>query len=109
MPSFLRNEVVLVSYPFTDFSAMKIRPAIVIHAPHSSVDLVLVPLSSQIAGLTDGEFVLNDWAAAGLKMPSAIKRRIATIHPSLVIRKIGSLTPVDAVHLDASLRFWLGL
>jgi mRNA interferase MazF len=76
MPNFSRSEVVLVHYPFTDLSATKVRPAVVVHAPHSSVDLLVVPLTSQVAFLGDGEFTLADWRAAGLHIPTAAKRGV---------------------------------
>lgn len=109
MPNCLKNEVILVHYPFTDLSATKVRPAVVIHAPHSSPDLILVPCTSQTAGLRPGEFVLGDWSAAGLHVPTAVKRGIYTIHPRLVLRRLGQLAPADASRVEQSLRTWLGL
>ncbi len=38
MPSFLKNDVVLVRYPFSDLSAAKVRPAVVVNGPHVSED-----------------------------------------------------------------------
>ncbi len=35
MPSYLKNEVILVKYSFSDLSSSKVRPAIVVNAPHS--------------------------------------------------------------------------
>jgi mRNA interferase MazF len=101
--------VVLVRYPFTDQSGAKVRPAVVVHAPHPSHDSLIVPLTSQVAVLLPGEFILSDWAAAGLHVPSAVKRGIATVHPRLVVKLVGRLTPADGMQLDQSLRGWLGL
>jgi mRNA interferase MazF len=56
-----------------------------------------------------GEFVLADWKAAGLNVTSAAKRGMYTIHQSLVIKTLGSLSVSDTVSVDASLRGWLGL
>ena len=33
MANFSKNDVILVHYPFTDHSASKVRPAVVVHAP----------------------------------------------------------------------------
>ena len=109
MPSYLKNEVVLVNYPFTDLSATKVRPVVVVHAPHVSQDNLLVPMTSQTTALLAGEFVLSDWAAAGLLLPTAVKRGIYTIHPRLIVKKLGQLSPGDAQKVDDSLRTWLGL
>ena len=64
---------------------------------------------SKIGSLLDGEFVLTDWAAAGLNVVTAVKRGIYTINRSLVIKTVGKLADVDIDRLDQSLRGWLGL
>ena len=61
MPSYSRHDVVLVRYPFTDLSNLKVRPAIIVSVPHVSQDVLIVPLTSQTASLLLGEFVLSDW------------------------------------------------
>lgn len=103
MPNSLKNEVLLVHYPFTDLSATKVRPAVVVHAPHPSPDLLLVPCTSTTAGLRAGEFVLSDRAAAGLNVPTAVKRGVYTAHPRLVVRRLGQLSPADAAQVEQSL------
>jgi mRNA interferase MazF len=108
MPSYSRNDVLLVRYPFTDLSGFKVRPAIAVHAPHPSQDNFIVPLTSRLAGLQPGEFALSDWETAGLNVPSAVKRGIYTIHPSLVAKFVGHLSITDSQHLEKSLREWLG-
>lgn len=108
MPNYLKNDVLLVLYPFTDLSGRKVRPAVVVHAPHPSQDVFVVPLTSQTRSPAPGEFVLTDWSSVGLNAPSMVKRGIYTLHPSLVVKQLKSLTPLDAQLLDQSLRTWLG-
>jgi mRNA interferase MazF len=109
MPSYSKNEVILIRYPFSNLSGSKIRPAIVVGEPHPSQDLFVVPLTSRNAGLLSGEFPLANWAAAGLNVPSAVKRGLFTIHQSLVLKTVGSLREPDAQSMQTSLREWLGL
>ena len=109
MPSYSRNDVLLVRYPFTDLSGVKVRPAIVVHAPHPSQDSFVVPLTSRLVALQPGEFILADWEKAGLNVPSAVKRGIYTIHPSLIVKSLGHLSAKDSRQLTKSLREWLGL
>ena len=109
MASFSKNEVVLVHYPYTDLSRTKVRPAVIVHALHASQDNLMVPLTSQITSLLAGEFVLADWAATGLHVATAVKRGIYTIHPRLVVQRLGQLSHGDGQQLDQSLRDWLGL
>lgn len=108
MPSYSKNEVILVRYPFSDLSATKVRPAVVVHAPHPSQDSLIVPLTSRTADLLLGEFVLT-WATVGLKLPTAVKRGIYTVHLSLIVKVVGQLSSQDAQAIEQSLREWLGL
>jgi predicted ATPase len=66
MKSFSKNNVILVRYPFSDLSGSKVRPAVIVSAPHVSQDIFIVPLTSNLATLLAGEFVLTDWKAAKL-------------------------------------------
>jgi mRNA interferase MazF len=109
MPSFSKNDVVLVRYPFSDLSAAKVRPAIVVSASYPSQDSCIVPLTSRTAGLRPGEFVLTGWVDAGLNVPSAVKRGRYTIHSQLVLKWLGQLSQPDAKELERSLRGWLEL
>ena len=109
MPSYSRNDILLVRYPFTDLSGVKVRPAIVVNAPHPSQDSFVVPLTSRLAVLQPGEFILAEWQSAGLNVPSAVKRGIYTIHPSLIAKLVGHLSAKDSRHLEKSLQEWLGL
>lgn len=109
MPSYLKNEVILVKYPFSDLSGSKVRPAVIVNAPHHSQDVLIVPLTSKTAALLAGEFVLADWKLAGLNVESAVKRGIYTLQQHLVAKKVGRLSDADAKELERSLRAWLGL
>lgn len=109
MPSYSKNEVILVRYPFSNLSGSKVRPAIVVNDSHTSQDVIIVPLTSKVSPLLAGEFVLADWKIAGLNVPSAAKRGLYTVHQTLVMKSIGKLSDMDAGSLEHSLRDWLGL
>lgn len=109
MPSFLKTEVVLVRYPFSDLTSAKVRPAIVVYAPHASQDLFVVALTSKKNNLSAGEFVLTDWMKAGLNVETAVKRGIFTVKETLVRKRVGRLESADAEQLESSLRTWLDL
>jgi mRNA interferase MazF len=70
---------------------------------------MITPLTSKTSPLLEGEFVLSEWAGAGLNVATAIKRGIYTVHESLVIKVIGQLMDIDAKQLEQSLQGWLGL
>jgi mRNA interferase MazF len=108
MPSYSKNDIILVRYPFSNLSSSKVRPAIVVSAPHVSQDIMIVPLTSKTASLVEGEFILTEWSTAGLNVATAVKRGLHTVHESLVVRKIGKLAASDAERLEQSLQDWLG-
>jgi mRNA interferase MazF len=109
MPSFSRNEIILVRYPFSDLTAVKVRPAIVVGALDRSPDYLIVPLTSRTGRAGPGEFVLADWQASGLNLPSLVKRGVYTVHASLILKSVGRLSAPDARRVDESLRLWFEL
>ncbi len=109
MPNYLKFDVVLVKFPFSDLSGSKVRPAVVVNAPHISSDIFFVPLTSKTNKLLLGEFVLADWKAAGLNVETSAKRGIYTLKETLVLKRVGKLSSKDSDQLDSSLRDWLGM
>jgi len=109
MPSYSKNDTILVRYPFSDLSSSKVRPAVVVSAPHLFQDIIITPLTSKTSSLLEGEFVLSEWATAGLNVATAVKRDVSTMHEPLVIKVIGQLVAADAKQLEQALRGWLAL
>jgi mRNA interferase MazF len=109
MPNSSKNDIILVRYPFTDLSGAKVRPAVVVSAPHVSQDIFIVPLTSKTDSLLAGEFLLADWMIGGLNVPTAVKRGLYTVHQTLIVKTVGRLTQSDAHQLQRSLCEWLGL
>lgn len=52
-----------------------------------------------------GEFVLSEWAAAGLNVVTAVKRGVYTVHEGLVIKVIGQLSKYASCLHNHSLGF----
>lgn len=109
MKSYSKNDVILVRYPFSDLSGSKVRPAVIVSAPHISQDVFIVPLTSNLTSLLPGEFVLTSWKAAKLNVPTAAKRGLYTLHQSLIVKTVGKLSDPDTKTLENSLRSWLGI
>jgi mRNA interferase MazF len=55
MPNYSKNVIILVRYPFSDLSNAKVRPAVIVNAPHSSQDIMIVPLTSKTGSLLEIE------------------------------------------------------
>ncbi len=99
-----RNDVVLLPIPFTDLTSRKVRPAIVVG--RKGADLFLVPITSV---LSNTDFPLKEWRAAGLNAPSGVKAQLATLEERLVVKIVGKLTATDSQLLNERLRIWLQL
>lgn len=112
MMRFEFGDIVLVPFPFTDQSAMKKRPAVVVSSQTYNTerpDLIILAVTSQIRPSNNfGEVIVNQWQQAGLLKPSAIKPVITTIEKNLVIKPMGRLTPPDREALLACLQSILG-
>ena len=104
--------VVLVPFPFTDQSASKKRPAVVVSNRDYSLsrpDLVMMAITSQVrAILALGEAWVSHWQQAGLLKPSAIKPVFTTLDQRLVIRQLGKLQPADVQALRTAMAEVLG-
>lgn len=112
MTGYEFGEIVLVPFPFTDQSATKHRPAVVISSTayhRARPDLIIMAVTSQ-QPTSDalGEVVVEDWRAAGLLKPSVLKPVLTTIDPTLILKKLGRLTASDQVHLRQALAQILG-
>ena len=106
------GDVVLVPFPFTDQSAAKQRPAVVIStAAYNAArpDVIVMAVTSQLrASAAFGEVWLDEWAAAGLLKPSAVKPVIATLEGSLAIRQLGTLSAPDTAALQRAIAMIVG-
>lgn len=81
--AFQRGDVVLIPFPYTDLTATKTRPDIVVSsAAYHTVrtELLLAYVSSQIAKATPPvDIILSDWRRAGLPKPSFVRPKVAAI------------------------------
>jgi len=106
------GDVVLVPFPFTDQSATKKRPAVVVSSgPYhrAGTDLVIMAITSQLqAARTAGEFRVKEWREAGLLKPSAVKAVITTIERTLVVQRLGRLKPQDQQSLRRAIAAIIG-
>ena len=88
----MKGKIVLVPFPFTDLTAAKLRPALVIY--EGEKDVVLAFLSSKVPSeLSDADvLVTKNHTEAGLKVDSVIKLdKIATVLKDLIVGELGEL------------------
>lgn len=104
--AYNRGDVVLVPFPFADLKSTKARPALVVNDPSyetSSGNLILVMITSQAQKYAT-DYALANWALAGLKKPSVVRIKIATISTALVLLKVGGITQNDLSQVEVQIR-----
>jgi mRNA interferase MazF len=120
MPRALRRgDVVLVAFPFTDLTATKVRPAVVVspdRAHRVTGDAILAALSSVIPkrSLLPTELLIADrspgFAATGLKCSSLLLcGKLFTMERRLVLRWLGRLDDRLTARLDQAVGAAVGL
>jgi mRNA interferase MazF len=105
---FQKGNIVLIPFPYTDLSATKTRPAVVVSSDlyhELRPELLLAYVSSQVTNAQpELDYILADWQQAGLLRPSFVRPKIAAIEPSLIVYRVGQLTPNDLQELNLRLR-----
>jgi mRNA interferase MazF len=91
-----KGDIVLVPFPFTDLSANKNRPAVVL--VDSENDVTLCFITTQLKWQSDSDIRISPSEANGLKKPSLIRiNKIATVDKDLVVGLLGHL---DNIYLS---------
>lgn len=96
----MKAKIVLVHFPFTDLTATKLRPALVIH--ESDEDVVVAFISSRVpVNISGSELLIGEnhpaFSRTGLKVSSVIKfDKVATLSKDLIEGEIGEILPALA-------------
>ncbi len=111
---FERGKIVLVPFPFTDLSASKLRPALIVSNPqYSEEDVSVVFISSKISKQPTDYALLPshpDFQQTGLKITSVVKcGKIATLDKKIILGEIGNLPSNDQKEIDRRIKMALGL
>lgn len=92
MEGFVKGEIVVLPFPFSDLSSSKNRPALVL-ADLRGEDIILCQITSQFVK-DDYALALNnsDFVKGSLNRPSNIRpNRLFTAEKSIIIRKVGTI------------------
>ena len=91
----MKGKIVVVPFPYTDLTAIKRRPALILH--ETKYDIVIAYISSILPSVSSMEDVLIPQSSpsfidTGLLSDSVIMLdKIATVEKSLVIRFLGEV------------------
>lgn len=83
--------VVLVPFPFTDLTASKVRPALVVSRSGKGSDVIVCFISSKLARLRNAVRI-DPTLQNGLKVPSIVRfDKIATLDRDIVLGELGRI------------------
>lgn len=87
--------IVLVPFPFTDLSATKVRPALVVSVSgRASRDVVVCFITSRVGKDVSHGLALQASAKSGLKVPSMVRfDKIATLDRGIILGELGRVDP----------------
>jgi mRNA interferase MazF len=90
---FVKGEVVVLPFPFSDLSASKRRPALVI-TPLQGDDVILCMITSRAVRDSNAMPITNDdFASGGLSRDSNIRpTRLFTADSRIILRSVGRLS-----------------
>ena len=104
-----QGAVVLVPFPFTDLSASKVRPAVVVSAKPIGDDVILAFISSrQKQGESNIRIVPSEMN--GLKVPSVIIcSKLATLEKTTLLGELGYVEDSILKQIKAKLKLIFGI
>ncbi len=101
--SYAPGDLLLVAFPFSSGSFVKVRPALVVVDTGDS-DVVVARVTTQLHQ-TPHDVRLADWQGAGLLGPSVARlHKLATLEKTLVRRKLGHLRAADKAGIAVAWR-----
>ena len=112
MTVYNRGDIVLVGFIFSDESATKLRPAVVISSVaynRSRQEIIVAAITSNIRRRLVGDHLIADWKGAGLLFPSLVTGIFRTIKQTMIQRKVGSMPKPEMQAVNLKLRQSLGL
>ena len=97
--NYKKWDIVLVPFPFTDLSAVKKRPALIISSNEYNEyqDVVVAFVTSNLATQQRmGDYKIREWEKSNLPKPSMIRMKFATIDKSIILKTLGRLPEKDS-------------
>ena len=98
-----RGDIILITFPFTDLSGSKLRPAVVL--TDTTLDLTVCFITTQIGWQETTDVLLMPNTTNGLRKQSLVRvSKIATLDRSLAKGLLGGLTSKEVNELDNKLK-----
>jgi mRNA interferase MazF len=106
---YQKGDIVLIPFPFTDLSAKKTRPVVVVSDSEFERETgdFTVGMITSIPHTTRYDYELKDWKTANLLSPSWVRAKLVTLDPKLVRYRVGKLADQDLFEVDERIRLAL--
>jgi mRNA interferase MazF len=96
-----RGDIILITFPFTDLTSIKVRPALVVSSDRYNIasnDAIFMLVTSITSNLFMEDLLVDsthpEFGATGLRKPSLFKiDRIVVLSKTIAVRKIGEAGP----------------
>ncbi len=103
-----KGDVVLITFPFTDLSGSKLRPAVIL--AETTLDLTVCFITTQLQWQEATDVQLLPTTFNGLRKQSLIRTsKIATLDKVLAKGLLGQLKPIELTDLNTKLKILLQL
>jgi mRNA interferase MazF len=97
-----KGEIILVTFPFTDLSGSKLRPALILAADRDDVTVAFITTNLQQVNNTD--MFVQKSTTNGLKKDSIVKlNKIASLDHGLIMGSVGQLVENELKEVDRKL------
>jgi mRNA interferase MazF len=101
-----KGDIVLITFPFTDLSGSKLRPAVVLASNNS--DLTVSFITTQTGWQEPTDVSLIPTPANGLRKQSLVRtNKIATLDKALAKGLLGKLSQTEVIELNTKLKILL--
>ena len=98
-----KGDIVLITFPFTDLSGNKLRPAVIL--TETSMDVTVCFITTQIGWQEPTDILLSPTNINGLKKQLLIRTsKIATLDKSLAKGLLGRLVQTELSELNSKLK-----
>jgi len=98
-----KGDIVLISFPFTDLSGTKLRPAVILI--DSTIDITVCFITTQTQWQEPSDMILDPSQTNGLRKRSLVRTtKIATLDKTLAKGLLGKLSENELNELDNNLK-----
>ena len=103
-----KGDIILIKFPFTDFSGSKLRPAVIL--AETNHDVTTCFITTKFSWQEETDIIIKPSSSNGIKKDSLIRvAKIATLDKDLAVGLIGTLTISEIHELNNKLKSIFGL